>query len=93
MKLEEVNFSVVKEAATLVNLYDSGQVDFALLNGEFVDKYRSKKDEFGTYSQVSTYFIRMNQKRDGQDTPLKSKNYVKQLRYQLIKEFSKCNFK
>ncbi|WP_242212497.1 peptide ABC transporter substrate-binding protein [Bacillus cereus group sp. BfR-BA-01383] len=73
VKLEEVNFSVVKEAATLVNLYDSGQVDFALLNGEFVDKYRSKKDEFGTYSQVSTYFIRMNQKRDGQDTPLKSK--------------------
>ena len=85
VKLEEVNFSVVKEPATLINLYDSGQVDFALLTGEFVDKYRNKKDEFGTYSQVSTYFIRMNQKRDGQDTPLKSKNYVKQLRYQLIK--------
>nr|WP_276561258.1 peptide ABC transporter substrate-binding protein [Bacillus paramycoides] len=73
VKLEEVNFSVVKEPATLINLYDSGQVDFALLNGEFVDKYRNKKDEFGTYSQVSTYFIRMNQKRAGQDTPLKSK--------------------
>ena len=73
VKLEEVNFSVVKEPATLINLYDSGQVDFALLTGEFVDKYRNKKDEFGTYSQVSTYFIRMNQKRDGQDTPLKSK--------------------
>ena len=73
VKLEEVNFSVVKEPATRINLYDSGQVDFALLTGEFVDKYRNKKDEFGTYSQVSTYFIRMNQKRDGQDTPLKSK--------------------
>ena len=30
----------------------------------------------------------MNQKRDGQDTPLKSKNYVKQLRYQLIKNLA-----
>ena len=43
VKLEEVNFSVVKEPATLINLYDSGQVDFALLTGEFVDKYRNKK--------------------------------------------------
>ena len=31
----------------------------------------------------------MNQKRGGQDTPLKSQNYVKQSHFQSIKEFSK----
>ena len=85
MKLDEINFSVVKEPATRVNLYESGQIDFSLLTGEFVDKYRNNKEEFGTYSEPSTFFIRLNQKRGGQDTPLKSKNYVKQLLYRLIK--------
>ncbi|TKH14774.1 peptide ABC transporter substrate-binding protein, partial [Bacillus wiedmannii] len=70
VKLDEINFSVVKEPATRVNLYDSGQIDFSLLTGEFVDKYRNNKEEFGTYSEPSTFFIRLNQKRGGQDTPL-----------------------
>ncbi len=43
MKLEEVNFSVVKEAATLVNLYDSSQVDFALLNGSSLINIEARK--------------------------------------------------
>ena len=30
----KLTYSVVKEAATSVNLYDSGQVDFALINME-----------------------------------------------------------
>ncbi len=72
VKLDEINYSVVKEINTKVNLFDTGAIDFALLSGEFVDKYRNNKEEFGTYSQVSTYFLRMNQKRGGQDTPLKS---------------------
>ncbi|MGG3528481.1 peptide ABC transporter substrate-binding protein [Bacillus pseudomycoides] len=72
VKLEEINYSVVKDAATRVNLYDSGQIDFSLLTGEFVDKYKSKKDEFGTYLEPSTFYLRLNQKRAGQDTPLKS---------------------
>ncbi|PKJ55736.1 peptide ABC transporter substrate-binding protein [Bacillus sp. SN10] len=73
VKLDEINYSVVKEPATIVNLYDSGQVDFALLTGEFVDKFRNNKEEYGVYSEPSTFFIRLNQKRGGQDTPLKSK--------------------
>ncbi|TKI51638.1 peptide ABC transporter substrate-binding protein [Bacillus mycoides] len=73
VKLDEINYSVVKEVATRVNLYDTGAIDFALLSGEFVDKYRNKKDEFGTYSEPSTFYLRLNQKRAGQDTPLKSK--------------------
>ncbi|MDR4983802.1 MULTISPECIES: peptide ABC transporter substrate-binding protein [Bacillus cereus group] len=73
VKLEEINYSVVKEVATKVNLYDTGSIDFTLLSGEFVDKYKSNKEEYGEYSEASTYFLRLNQKRNGQDTPLKSK--------------------
>ncbi|EEM95000.1 peptide ABC transporter substrate-binding protein [Bacillus thuringiensis] len=73
VKLDEINYSVVKEPATNVNLYDSGQIDFALLTGEFVDKFRNNKEEYGVYNEPSTFFIRLNQKRGGQDTPLKSK--------------------
>ncbi|MES9673432.1 peptide ABC transporter substrate-binding protein, partial [Bacillus pseudomycoides] len=73
VKLDEVNYSVVKDMATRVNLYDSGQIDFTLLAGEFVDKYRNKKEEYGVYSEPSTFYLRLNQKRAGQDTPLKSK--------------------
>ncbi|KAA0779446.1 MULTISPECIES: peptide ABC transporter substrate-binding protein [Bacillus cereus group] len=73
VKLDEINYSVVKEPATNVNLYDSGQIDFSLLTGEFVDKFRNNKEEYGVYNEPSTFFIRLNQKRGGQDTPLKSK--------------------
>ena len=85
VKLEEINYSVVKEVATKVNLYDTGSIDFTLLSGEFVDKYKSNKEEYGEYSEASTFFLRLNQKRNGQDTPLKSKNFVKQSHYRLIK--------
>ncbi|PIE93220.1 peptide ABC transporter substrate-binding protein [Bacillus fungorum] len=73
VKLEEINYSVVKEVATRVNLYDTGSIDFTLLSGEFVDKYKSNKEEYGEYSEASTFFLRLNQKRNGQDTPLKNK--------------------
>ncbi|MHB0802841.1 peptide ABC transporter substrate-binding protein [Bacillus thuringiensis] len=71
VKLEEINYSVVKDIATKVNLYDTGSIDFTPLSGEFVDKYKSNKDEYGEYAEASTSFLRLNQKRNGQDTPLK----------------------
>ncbi|WP_141497427.1 peptide ABC transporter substrate-binding protein [Bacillus pseudomycoides] len=73
VKLEEINYSVVKDVATKVNLYDTDAIDFTLLSGEFVDKYKPKKDEYGEYAESSTFFLRLNEKRGGQDTPLKSK--------------------
>ncbi|MDR4190735.1 peptide ABC transporter substrate-binding protein, partial [Bacillus pseudomycoides] len=68
VKLDEVNYSVVKDMATRVNLYDSGQIDFTILAGEFVDQYRNHKEEYGVYSEPSTFYFRLNQKRAGQDT-------------------------
>ncbi|CAM4244293.1 peptide ABC transporter substrate-binding protein [Bacillus manliponensis] len=68
VKLEEINVSVVKETSTAVNLYESGEIDRVGLTAEYVDKYKDKKDEFNTELDVSTFFLRFNQKRGGQDT-------------------------
>ncbi|PGM92808.1 peptide ABC transporter substrate-binding protein [Bacillus cereus] len=73
VKLEEINFNVVKDSGTRVNLYESGQIDRAALASEMVDKYKSNPDFF-TQKTPSTYFLRLNQKRGGQDTVLKSKD-------------------
>ncbi|HDX9707685.1 TPA: peptide ABC transporter substrate-binding protein [Bacillus thuringiensis] len=73
VKLEEIDFNIVKEPTTRVNLYDSGQLDRSLLVSELIDKYKGKKDEFGSYLETSTYFLQFNQKRNGQDTIFKNK--------------------
>ena len=42
VKLEEINFNIVKEKSTEVNLFESKQLDRIKLTSDFVDKY--KKD-------------------------------------------------
>ncbi len=41
VKLKEVNFNIVKDTATGVNLYETNKADIAGLSAEFVDKYKS----------------------------------------------------
>ena len=60
VKLDEINFNVVKDSGTRVNLYESGQIDRSGLTSEFVDKYKSSPDFF-TQKTPSTYFLRLNQ--------------------------------
>ncbi|MGG0239915.1 peptide ABC transporter substrate-binding protein [Bacillus rhizoplanae] len=86
VKLEEINFNVVKELSTRVNLYESGEADRVALSAEYVDKYKSKKDEFGSYLEPSTFFLRLNEKRlKQQDTPLKNEK----LRQAIAKSYDK----
>ncbi|WP_242143399.1 MULTISPECIES: peptide ABC transporter substrate-binding protein [unclassified Bacillus cereus group] len=73
VKLEEINFNVVKETGTRVNLYESGQIDRAEISSEFVDKYKSSPD-FLTEETPSVFFLRLNQKRGGQDTVFTNKD-------------------
>ncbi|MCR6464878.1 peptide ABC transporter substrate-binding protein [Bacillus paranthracis] len=69
VKLDEINFDIVKDKSTEINLYESGQLDRVGLTGEFVDKYR-KNPDFKERSEVTVQFLRMNQKND----VLKNKN-------------------
>ncbi len=43
-KLDEINFDIIKDKSTEVNLYESGQIDRVGLTGDFVDKYRNSPD-------------------------------------------------
>lgn len=85
VKLEEINVNVVKDIGTRVNLYESGQIDRALIGSEFVDKYKGSP-EFLTEKTPSTYFLRLNQQRNGQDTVFKNENLRKAVSMAFDKE-------
>lgn len=59
VKMETINFKVVKDVSTGVNLYDSGSVDMTNLSSEFVDLYQGSPD-FQSSLKREVYFIRFN---------------------------------
>ncbi|WJE52997.1 peptide ABC transporter substrate-binding protein [Bacillus cereus] len=61
VKLEEINFNIVKDHSTAVNLYESKQIDRLTLTSDLVDKYR-KNSNFKERPDVGVQFVRMNQK-------------------------------
>jgi oligopeptide transport system substrate-binding protein len=61
VKLDEINVKIVKEVATGVNLYETGQVDTVGLSAEFVDQYKDHEDLI-TRGDAAVYFLRINQK-------------------------------
>ncbi|MDC2866883.1 peptide ABC transporter substrate-binding protein [Bacillus sp. BP-3] len=61
VKLEEINFHIVKDTATSVNLYETGGVDRTPINSSFVDKYKGKSD-FHTTEDPAIAMLRFNQK-------------------------------
>ncbi|PEQ27891.1 peptide ABC transporter substrate-binding protein [Bacillus cereus] len=63
VKIDEINFDIVKDKSTEINLYESGQIDRVGLTGEFVDKYRNSSD-FKERPEVTIQFLRMNQKNE-----------------------------
>lgn len=60
VKLDTINVKVVKEAATRVNLYDTGKIDLTEITSEFIDQYASTPD-YSTLLKPEVFFIRMNQ--------------------------------
>ncbi|WRP08121.1 peptide ABC transporter substrate-binding protein [Rossellomorea aquimaris] len=63
VKLKEVNFNIVKDTATGVNLYETEKADIAGLSAEFVDKYKSDEN-FKTKADTAVFFLRLNQKNE-----------------------------
>ncbi|SDX45329.1 peptide ABC transporter substrate-binding protein [Salimicrobium album] len=60
VKLDKINVNVVKDTATGVNLYNSGEIDRTNLSSEFVDEYRSS-EEFQIKDEPTLFYIKMNQ--------------------------------
>ncbi|WP_409294739.1 peptide ABC transporter substrate-binding protein [Peribacillus sp. SCS-26] len=61
VKLETINFNIVKDTATGVNLYETKKADRVGLNAEFVDKYKDDPN-FATSPDTSVFFLRLNEK-------------------------------
>nr|WP_176757509.1 peptide ABC transporter substrate-binding protein [Salimicrobium halophilum] len=60
VQLEEIDVKVIKETSTAVNLFQTGELDQAELNAEFVDEYRSS-DHFQVVENPYLYFFKFNQ--------------------------------
>lgn len=60
VKLKEINYNIVKDIQSGVNLYDTGKVDRVNLTAEFVEKYKNSK-ELKHENTPSVFFIRFNE--------------------------------
>lgn len=73
VKLTEINYDVVKETATAVNLYTNGEKDRAGLSGEYAMQY-ANDPELVTEMDASVFYFKYNQERNGEPTPLANVN-------------------
>ncbi|TGB05225.1 peptide ABC transporter substrate-binding protein [Halobacillus salinus] len=60
VKLAGINVKVVKDTATGVNLYETGEIDRTGLSAEFVDQYRTSED-FRIEEEPVLFYLKMNQ--------------------------------
>ncbi|HDR7672832.1 peptide ABC transporter substrate-binding protein [Bacillus wiedmannii] len=63
VKLDEINFQIVKDTMTAVNLYEAGNLDRVLINSQFVDKYKGNK-ELHMSSDPGIAMLRFNEKNN-----------------------------
>ncbi len=84
VKLTEINYDVVKETATAVNLYTTGEKDRTGLSGEYAMQYAADAD-LVTELETTLFYFKYNQQRNGEDTPLANVN----IREAITKAFNK----
>ncbi|HDR6317942.1 TPA: peptide ABC transporter substrate-binding protein [Bacillus thuringiensis] len=63
VKLDEINFQIVKDTMTAVNLYEAGDLDRVSINSQFVDKYKGNK-ELHMSSEPGIAMLRFNEKNN-----------------------------
>ncbi|MEI2315771.1 ABC transporter substrate-binding protein [Bacillus paramobilis] len=63
VKLDEINFQIVKDTMTAVNLYEAGDLDRVPINSQFVDKYKGNK-ELHMSSEPGIAMLRFNEKNN-----------------------------
>jgi len=63
VKLETINYVVVKDAQTMVDLYEKGEVDRTGLSSDLVDQYSSDED-YTIKADNSVFYLKINQTRN-----------------------------
>ncbi|MGX7348422.1 peptide ABC transporter substrate-binding protein [Aerococcus vaginalis] len=69
VQLDQINYNVVKETNTAMNLFQSGEIDYAPISGEYVQQVQGDP-QLKELAESSVFHIQMNQQRDGGETPL-----------------------
>ncbi|WP_404336721.1 peptide ABC transporter substrate-binding protein [Planococcus rifietoensis] len=69
VKLDKVEFNIVPDPGTGVNLYETGEADRAGLAGEFAMQY-AEDEEVVRVLKPSVYYLQFNQEREGESTAL-----------------------
>ncbi|MEK7017097.1 peptide ABC transporter substrate-binding protein [Bacillus sp. FSL R9-9410] len=63
VELDEINFQIVKDTMTAVNLYEAGDLDRVPINSQFVDKYKGNK-QLRMSSDPGIAMLRFNEKNN-----------------------------
>ena len=85
VKLDTINFDVVKETSTALNLYESGGIDRMRLTGEYVQTQQGNAD-LKSEPTSSVFYFKFNQERNGEKTDLANENIRKGLAMAFDKE-------
>ncbi|MTD42051.1 peptide ABC transporter substrate-binding protein [Erwinia sp. CPCC 100877] len=82
VKIDEIKTSVVKSTSTAVDLYQTGELDRVVLDGEFSKQYKNDAD-FQNQNDTKMGYLRFNQ---GKDKLLSNKNLRKALALAIDRE-------
>ncbi len=85
VKMDKITFVVLKDVQTRVDLYEKGEVDKIDLSSSQVDIYSTHED-FNITLASSVSYLKMNQVRNGEQTPLANKNIRKAIMMAFNKE-------
>ncbi|MBP2258740.1 peptide ABC transporter substrate-binding protein [Virgibacillus alimentarius] len=86
VSLDEVNVQVAKKPSTAVNLFETGEADrTAALSAEYAKQYKNHENA-SKFEELSSWYLKFNQERDGEDTPLANENIRKALAMAFDKE-------
>lgn len=80
VKLETVNFDVVKDSSTAYNLYESGQADDIILSGELAMQNVNHPD-YIVQPSATTQYLEMNQAPE--DSPFRNTNLRQAISYSM----------
>lgn len=76
VQLDTIKYQVLKETSTALNLFDSGEIDYTTVSGEYVAA-REGDPNMDNAPESTLFFIKMNQERNGEETPLANTNIRK----------------
>ncbi len=85
VKSDTIHYEVVKESSTALNLYESGELDVAVLTGVLASENKDNPD-FQSNPTATINYLRLNQERNGKKTPLANENLRKAIAYGIDKE-------